>query len=442
MAKGKKIELKFEVEAQKSDNFQKNFEKFLENLTPEQKQKILSEALVDRFLEREVPEEEESDFEEFEYEELSGDGIDRPILKFKIGRKQKELVSKTKTALWEIEDLFMDEQKARSNSSFTLDFYRRCFKKFYEACAFMYEEGNEDFINDLYNNCPDYEKSPLAYAGKMFPMAVLEDIDLQKNFVEYLTDVCEVNMQTVNSYLRGLKAIMKYCAEMGWIDDRKFVINEKEPEIKQTYTDTELKKLLRKPPISATNFVQYRNWVIINHLLSTGNRVQTIRNIKVKDLDLDEGYLRVQVQKSGKTTRIPLPKKYIRVLREYITIVHTSPYTQKVDGDRWLFPNEYGEQITSEGLKKSIANYNKSRGVAKTSCHLFRHTFAKNWIISGGDIVSLQKILGHSTVKMAQRYANLYAEDIKPKIEKHSTLTKMKQNSGRTIQLNLPENLK
>lgn len=421
-----KMNLSFEIEEKKGENFEFDFKDLpdlIQGATEEELKQILIQLAALKA--RREPE------QDFIYSSVDGDGTKKPKLNFKIGHKKKELLNKAANSLWQLEDLFVDEQKARNNSSYTISFYQRCFKKFYEAVAFMYEEGNENFIEDLYNNCPDYEPSPLAYAGKMFPIVILEDIDLQKNFTEYLIEVCEVNNQTVASYLRGLKAIIKYAAEKGWVEDRKIVISEKEPELKQCYTDEEIKRLTRKP--STTNFTEYRNWVIINHLLSTGNRIQTIRSIKLRDVDLDDKMLTVQTQKSGKVSRIPLPKKYIRILREYIAEWRCDENGDILE-DEFLFPNEYGEQISDEGLKRAIARYNKSRGVTKTSIHLFRHTFAKEWIIANGDVASLQKILGHSTVKMAQHYANLYAEDIRPKVEEYAPINKAMKNTGRTLQ--------
>ena len=97
-----------------------------------------------------------------------------------------------------------------------------------------------------------------------------------------------------------------------------------------------------------------------------------------------------------------------------------------------LFCNLYGEKLSENGIKKAIANYNRSRNVEKTSVHLFRHTFAKKWIIDGGDLLQLEKMLGQSSLKMVQHYSNLYASDIKEQAEKHAVITKTRGN-GRKI---------
>jgi integrase/recombinase XerD len=69
--------------------------------------------------------------------------------------------------------------------------------------------------------------------------------------------------------------------------------------------------------------------------------------------------------------------------------------------------------LKSSSLNSAIRNYNLSRGVKKTSVHSFRHTFAKKWILNGGDAFRLQKILGHSSMKMVREYVNMYDEDLK-----------------------------
>lgn len=56
-----------------------------------------------------------------------------------------------------------------------------------------------------------------------------------------------------------------------------------------------------------------------------------------------------------------------------------------------IFCNNYGEKGDKRTYQQQVQNYNVKRKVNKTSCHLFRHTFAKQWILAGGDIFRLQK---------------------------------------------------
>ena len=89
----------------------------------------------------------------------------------------------------------------------------------------------------------------------------------------------------------------------------------------------------------------------------------------------------------------------------------------------------YGEQLTRSGLTAAIVRYNKRRGVEKTSIHLFRHTFAKNYIIAGGNPVKLQHLLNHKTIEMTMKYVNLYGTDIATDLDVFNPLDNFKRKN-------------
>ena len=79
-------------------------------------------------------------------------------------------------------------------------------------------------------------------------------------------------------------------------------------------------------------------------------------------------------------------------------------------------------------LQQAISDYNKSKGITKTSAHLFRHTFAKKWIVMGGSVVSLQKILGHSSLAITENYINLLTTDLKKDAEEINIIRSFNSN--------------
>lgn len=304
--------------------------------------------------------------------------------------------SKKEITVAQAYDLFRIAQKEKGNSIPTIKFYDRAYKK----------------LSLITNNGDS-------------PLSVIAEIGFQERFVISLGNV---NQQTVNAYLRGYRAFGNYCKENNYIDSFSCPIKEIEPPVKNVYTVAELKRLIKKPSIE--NFVEFRSYVIILLLLSTGARSNTILNIRISDVDLEDGYINYNTTKTNKVVRIGLSKKTKRDLAEYIKYWRTDNGT---DPNDYLFCSVYGEQLSRCTLCTSIAKYNKSRGVEKTSLHLFRHTFAKNWITSGGDLISLAKVLTHSELEMVKRYANLYGSDIKQEIEEHSTLSQLRTHSGETI---------
>ena len=358
------------------------------------------------FLPSDLPKEKEKeDEEQSRAEESAMKFLKRVAPKFNIVRKQKELIDKTKP-LFKLENAFIQEQEARRNSSYTIKHYKQTFRIFNEFLAYWYSESADEF-DKIYGTCPQGTKNPFEFYGKLFPILVLDNEELQLDFGRYLTEVREVSEQTVLTYFRDFRAFMYYAMDCGCTNRRNITIREVEPPIKEVYNDREIKALLRAP--TTDDYVDNRNWVIVNYLLGTGNRLQTIINLKVGDIELESGYVNINVQKNKHTTRLGLPSRLVGVLRNYI-----ADYRSDENGmpllNSYLFATQYGEKITAQGLYKSLAHYIRSRGVNKTSIHLFRHTFAKMWILDGGDVLSLQKALGHSNLKMAQRYANLYAQ--------------------------------
>lgn len=299
---------------------------------------------------------------------------------------------------------FMVEQLEKGNSKATLDFYRRFFKKF-----------------------STYLETTFQHSPKDVPIEILTTDTMQAIFMNYLRAE-DLNTQTINSYLRGLRSWGNWCEDEGYLDGFKCPIKEVEPPIKQVYTDKELEKLMVKPEI--TEFNDFRSYCIIGLILNTGARANTILNIRICDLELDEGYINFNTTKAHKVVRLGLERKTKRDLTEWLNYWRLDKGAEPTD---FLFCNEYGEQMSRSTLTKSIRVYNERKGVEKTSIHLLRHTFAKKWITSGGDIVTLARVLTHSELEMVKRYSNLYGGDIKKEIEEHSAISQMKTKSGKTL---------
>ena len=330
---------------------------------------------------------------------------------------------------------FKTAQEDKGNSQKTIEFYVRGYFKLCEFIDMVYMKATA--AKELGLPVPTKptplsevsEKEAVSRAGGAFPISILTTDGLERDYRKYLTNL-GVNEQTIAAYFRAYRAIAYFAMEEGWIPRRKISIKQPEPPIKNCYTDDEIKRLVRKP--KTDDFLENRNWVMVNYFLATGNRVSSVADLRIGDVDLDEGYITVNRQKNGKPTRIPLVKKITRILRAYIDDYRTEVNGIPVGLNEPLFCNLYGEELTENGIKKAIANYNRSRNVEKTSVHLFRHTFAKKWIIDGGDLLQLEKMLGQSSLKMVQHYSNLYASDIKEQAEKHAVIAKTKGN-GRKI---------
>lgn len=160
--------------------------------------------------------------------------------------------------------------------------------------------------------------------------------------------------------------------------------NENVGTFKEPYTDAELQKLLKKPENGS--WVEWRTWAAINLLVATGIRASTVVNIKICDVDFEHNIIRLRKLKNRKQQFVPMSSSLNAALTLYLKVWDW-------DSENYLFPGCRNEQMQAHTLELAIRKYNLSRGVTKTSVHLFRHTFAKNYILAGGGMIQLQAIL-------------------------------------------------
>lgn len=299
---------------------------------------------------------------------------------------------------------FMVVQMERGNSSYTINNYNYFFRRY---SAFLLETLNA--------------------TPKELTVEIMETQPFNLVFTDWLKKQ-GLQQSSINAFMRCYRAFGKWCLEEGYLEDFKCSVKQDNTKVKEVYTTAELEKLLVKPPI--TDFHNFRSYCMISLMLNTGARRRTISNIKICDLEIEEGYINFNTTKTNKVVRLGLERKTKRDLLEWLNYWRLGKGAEPTD---YLFCNEYGGQLTSNAITAAIAKYNRSRGVEKTSVHLFRHTFAKMWITSGGDIISLARVLTHSELEMVKRYSNLYGGDIKKEIEEHSAISQMKTRSGKTL---------
>lgn len=242
------------------------------------------------------------------------------------------------------------------------------------------------------------------------------------SYILYLRDFGNVNDTTINTSIRAVRAIVYYFQELGYCQPFKVNLIKANKEIKETYTEHELMLLLEKP--NTARFTEYRDWVMVNFLLATGVRVGEIVGIRIKDVDFDDAIVKIKRGKSRRERHIPLSKTLIKILNEYIQI---RQYSETND---YLFCNCYGQKMIENSCKCAISKYNRRRGVNKTSIHLFRHTFAKMFILNGGDIFRLQKILGHKSIDIVREYVNMFTNDLKENFDDFNPLENINKGKG------------
>ena len=253
--------------------------------------------------------------------------------------------------------------------------------------------------------------------------------DITSDVVDsYILDLREengINDITIATLLRHLRAFIYYCQECGYVEKYKIVIPKAEKKIKETYTVEELERLLERP--NTSSFSEFKTWAFENYLIATGNRLSTALNIKIGDIDFDNGVIRMSKTKNRRQQIIPLSNSLANVLKDYLEVRGGSD-------DDYLFCNQYGEKASERSYQLLVQKYNIKRNVNCTSCHAFRHSFAKQWIMNSGDIARLKTILGHANLSTTNEYLQMFGQDLQMDFEKFNPLDNIK-SSKNTIKM-------
>lgn len=295
-----------------------------------------------------------------------------------------------------------------------------------------FEDGFEEFLRHC--SVRDYAESTI----QNYKMAVaqfnrfyradkpLNEItsDTIEDFIYYLRQNTGMSNVSLTIRLKNVKALFNYFYRKGYMNQIEFPHLRCEKKVKETYTDEELKLLLKKPKVKTCKFTEYRNRVIVNHLLSTGNRRGTLINVKISDIDFESSVIKLEKTKNKRQQYIPLSVTLSNILKDYLK--HRGGNI-----DDYLFCDAYGRKLDVQNLRTSLNRYHKERDVKKTSIHLYRHTFAKKWILAGGDVFRLQKILGHSSLAVVKEYVEMFGNDLQQDFDKFNALEQVQQNEKR-----------
>lgn len=250
-----------------------------------------------------------------------------------------------------------------------------------------------------------------------------------EDFVLFLRTNTSQQDNSIAIHLRRMRTILNYFMKLDYIEKFEIKTIKTTKNTIETYTDSQLELLLIKPDLKKCSYVEYRNWATINFLLATGCRISTLINVKIMDLDFENDLIYYTHTKNRKKHVVPMSKTLKKILSEYIT------YRQAESNEDYLFVSAFGEKCNRITLCDSLNQYNKKRGVMQTGVHKYRHTFAKKWILAGGNIFKLQKILQHATMEMVKSYVNIFNAEISSDFDEFNPLEQLQCKSKQHISI-------
>lgn len=210
-----------------------------------------------------------------------------------------------------------------------------------------------------------------------------------------------VSSVTVQTYIRALRAFLSWCYLEGYISEnipKKFRLPKAQKKKIDILTDSEVEQLFRC--LSGRDFISIRNYCIVALMIDSGLRLNEVVTIRRDKIHIAEGYAIVN-GKGNKERFVPLGLNSKRALLRYCAIV---PNKEK---ETPLFVKDTLIPIKESTVKQLFRKLKSRSGMPRLHPHLLRHTFATRYIERGGDIYSLQSILGHTSLEMVKKYVHL-----------------------------------
>ena len=216
---------------------------------------------------------------------------------------------------------------------------------------------------------------------------------------------------TVNGYLRGLSAIWSWLMADGLIEVNPFEhlrIPRPPKKITPIFTDEQL--VLLFAAINVTLPMGYRDYVMLLLLLDTAIRCSELTGIRVENVNLEARSIKI-LGKGGKERTVAIGVKTVRALWKYLNCHRPEPAIPRYDH---LFLTQDGRPISKDRLEKIVKRHGKKAGITgvRVSPHTFRHTAAVKFLRNGGDVFTLQQMMGHASIESLRIYVNLAFSDL------------------------------
>lgn len=257
--------------------------------------------------------------------------------------------------------------------------------------------------NYAINTIASYERDLLKFLSFL----------INRNIADWL----EIESDTVNLFVMGLrhsgmsgKSIRRYLSSIrgffNFLIDNGVMVKNPALSIQAPKIDRVLPKtidfddLRNMMNLKTNHYSELRAVLMIELLYSCGLRVSELVGINIKDLDVNEGFVRV-MGKGGKARFSPIGSSAINVLETYLT------KRPKSESDA-LFLNQKALRISPRSVQNIVKKRALEVGVSiNVHPHMLRHAAATHFLQSSHDLRTVQEFLGHKSIKSTQIYTHL-----------------------------------
>ena len=233
------------------------------------------------------------------------------------------------------------------------------------------------------------------------------DIDYAfiRKFYNYLDDN-KYSKNTISRRISSIRSFYKYLARNNYVDYNPFSLTKgpkKDKLLPKFLYYNELEELFNACDLDA--FYGVRDRLLLEMLYATGMRVGELEKVKVKDLNLYDNSIKILGK--GNKERIVYFGEYAReILDMYLDL--------RDDSCEYLFINNKKTRLTARGIRYILDKIVKKASLnTKVSPHMLRHSFATHLLNEGCDLLSVQELLGHESLRATQVYTHVTNDRLK-----------------------------
>ena len=292
------------------------------------------------------------------------------------------------------------------------DAYKKGFKAYLQLEKSLSDNSVEAYIRDI-----DKLTQYLQEVSQLKNPDAIELKDLQ-HFLKWITEIGMTSSSQAR-IISGIKSFYRYCLLENITSKDPTTLLEA-PKLKRALPDVlsfnEIEAIINQIDLSKPE--GGRNKAILETMYSSGLRVSELVELKISQLYLDVGFIRV-IGKGNKERLVPIGSSaihFIQIYKDNIR-VHSTP---KPGNEDILFLNQRGTKLTRVMIFLIIKDLVKKAGIKKTvSPHTFRHSFATHLVEGGADLRAVQEMLGHESITTTEIYTHLDREFLRKTLEQY-----------------------
>lgn len=309
-------------------------------------------------------------------------------------------------------DRYMLDCTIKGLSPKTLKSYEQTIKMFFQYLNTTFDIKSVKEVDD--SHLKAYIKEVGERGKYKGSEKVIQNVHKRIDYGEKVSDT------TIANYTRNIKAFFRYLHTERKIRKYPFEkIKTVKPDrkMKVYLEDNELKQFFRC--FDVTRFDQFRDWIIARVIFDTGARIGELLETNPNDFDLRADAILLRKTKNHKQRFVyfsPKTRRHIKSWLEY--------RDRYVDAD-YMFPTRTGGKLSIEGVERSFRLRSRDVGLQVTP-HLLRNNFAKRYLLNGGDIATLSRLLGHASTEItSQIYLDFADKEVSRKYQRHSPLNNL-----------------